>query len=58
MNDFCIEIAAEDSAAVCSCCCQHGLNKCAIAFCRLVQHHMGHRPHQFPVLQDGAAAHE
>lgn len=54
---FIREIAAVYSAAICLCRRQHGFDKCAVALGRLVQHHMGHCAHQFPVLQDRAAAH-
>jgi len=36
---------------------QHILNKYPISSRRILYKHMGHRPHQFPVLYDGAAAH-
>ena len=39
------------------CLFQHGLGKDAVAPGRVVDQHMGHRAHQPPVLQDGAAAH-
>ena len=36
---------------------QHVLNEDAVPLGGLVDHHMGHRAHQLPVLKDGAAAH-
>ena len=37
---------------------QHVLNQDPVALGRLVDHHVGHRPHNLPVLQNRAAAHE
>ena len=37
---------------------QHVLNEDAVPLGGLVDHHMGHRAHQLPVLKDRAAAHE
>ena len=36
---------------------QHIFNENAISFGGIIQQNMGHGPHQFSVLQDGAAAH-
>ena len=37
---------------------QHILNKYPIPTCRVIHQNMGHRAHQFSVLNNGAAAHE
>lgn len=37
---------------------QHVLDEDAIPLGGLIDHHVGHRPHDLPVLDNGAAAHE
>lgn len=37
---------------------QHMINQNSITFGRVIQQHMSHRAHDFPILYNRAAAHE